>query len=66
ISFEQLRVGFAAAGILPIAGLAEVECILAGMIFGRYVKGYLAHDHGLAVLSKQVPFPAIRSLYATP
>ncbi|KAJ2558386.1 COP9 signalosome (CSN) subunit [Coemansia sp. RSA 1933] len=65
ISFEQFRVGFAAAGI-PIADLAEVECILADMIFGGYVKGYLAHDHGLAVLSKQVPFPAIRSLYATP
>ncbi|KAJ1796786.1 COP9 signalosome (CSN) subunit [Coemansia sp. RSA 2399] len=64
IPFSLFRAGFAAAGI-PNMELAEVECILADMVFGGYVKGYLAHDHGIAVLSKQTPFPPIRSLYAS-
>ncbi|KAJ1880966.1 COP9 signalosome (CSN) subunit [Coemansia sp. RSA 486] len=41
---------------------AEVEAILADMVFSGYLKGYLAHDHGLAVLSKQMPFPPISSV----
>ncbi|KAJ2762992.1 COP9 signalosome (CSN) subunit [Coemansia sp. BCRC 34490] len=62
ISFVKFQAAFAAAG-LPNMELAEVECILADMIFGGFMKGYLAHDHGIAVLSKQTPFPPIKSLY---
>ncbi|KAJ2856635.1 COP9 signalosome (CSN) subunit [Coemansia erecta] len=40
----------------------EVEAVLADMIFCGYLKGYLAHSHGLAVLSKQMPFPPLSTL----
>lgn len=37
---------------------AEVECILANLIFIGYVKGYIAHKNAL-VLSAKTPFPPI-------
>ncbi|KAJ1900630.1 COP9 signalosome (CSN) subunit [Kickxella alabastrina] len=59
ISFERFAQGFTAAG-LPM-DVAGVECVLVDMVFVGYIKGYLAHEHGMAVLSKQVPFPPITS-----
>ncbi|KAI9501953.1 COP9 signalosome (CSN) subunit [Coemansia spiralis] len=65
VPFSKFQAGFAVAGF-PQMEIAEVECILADMIFSGYVKGYLAHDHGLAVLSKQMPFPRISTLHNNP
>ncbi|KAJ2743548.1 COP9 signalosome (CSN) subunit [Coemansia sp. BCRC 34301] len=64
ISFERLRVGFWAAGLGDVSVL-EIESILADMIAAGFVKGYLSHDHGIAVLSKQQPFPPLKSVLAT-
>jgi hypothetical protein len=40
----------------------QLECILANLIFKGYVKGYIAHDKGIVVLSKVAAFPAISTL----
>ncbi|KAJ2802486.1 COP9 signalosome (CSN) subunit [Coemansia helicoidea] len=61
VPFQMLRDGFVAAGLADTS-VPEIEAILADTIYGGYVKGYLAHDHGVAVLSKQEPFPPLRSL----
>eukprot|EP00536_Pseudo-nitzschia_multiseries_P017780 jgi/Psemu1/226451/e_gw1.1809.9.1 len=37
--------------------LDEMECILANLIFKRYIKGYLSHAKRTLVLSKRDPFP---------
>jgi len=37
----------------------EIECIVANLIYAGYVKGYIAHQHGKVVLSKQDAFPAL-------
>jgi nuclear mRNA export protein PCID2/THP1 len=36
-----------------------VECLVANLIFRRYVKGYIAHKSGILVLSKADPFPSL-------
>ena len=41
--------------------LAEVECIVANMIYRKYVKGYISHKNGVVVLSKKQPFPPLNS-----
>ncbi|KAJ2289641.1 COP9 signalosome (CSN) subunit, partial [Coemansia sp. RSA 2706] len=61
VTFRLFCDGFAAAGVADI-DIPEMEAILADMIFCGYIKGYLAHDHGVAVLSKQQPFPPLASL----
>ncbi|PIA15432.1 hypothetical protein COEREDRAFT_81985 [Coemansia reversa NRRL 1564] len=61
IHFQRLCDGFVAAGLERLE-VAEMEAILADMIFNGYIKGYLAHDHGIAVLSKQQPFPPLGTL----
>lgn len=35
----------------------EIECILANMIYKGYIRGYIAHEKGVLVLSKRDPFP---------
>mmetsp|Transcript_22762 Transcript_22762/g.23099 ORF Transcript_22762/g.23099 Transcript_22762/m.23099 type:complete len:287 (-) Transcript_22762:292-1152(-) len=35
----------------------EVECILANLIYNRFVRGYISHEKRTLVLSKQDPFP---------
>ncbi|RYO84441.1 hypothetical protein DL766_009199 [Monosporascus sp. MC13-8B] len=35
----------------------EVECLLANMIYKNLMKGYIAHDRGIVVLSKNGAFP---------
>lgn len=59
VPFARFQAGLRAAGLGDL-DIAEVECMLADMIFAGYLKGYLAHDHGIAVLSKQQPFPCIQ------
>ncbi|KAJ2851912.1 COP9 signalosome (CSN) subunit [Coemansia brasiliensis] len=61
VAFKLLCDGFMAAGVEDI-DISEMESILADLIFAGYLKGYLAHDHGLAVLSKQQPFPPLFSI----
>lgn len=41
---------------------AEVECMLATLIARKWLKGYLIHELGLAVLAKTAPFPRVASV----
>jgi hypothetical protein len=45
-----------------ILAMDQLKCILANLIFKGYVKGYIAHDKGIVVLSKVAAFPAISTL----
>ncbi|KAJ2489932.1 COP9 signalosome (CSN) subunit [Coemansia sp. RSA 2050] len=63
LSFERVRIGFWAAGLGDVC-ILEIESMLADMIAAGFIKGYLSHDHGVAVLSKQQPFPPIKSVLA--
>ncbi len=36
-----------------------VEFIMANPVYGKLVKGYLGHQHCIALLSKQDPFPPL-------
>ena len=40
--------------------LDELECTLANLIYSGYVKGYIAHEKRVLVLSKASPFPTAR------
>lgn len=42
-----------------------VECIVANLIYRKYVKGYLSHQHSVAVLSKADPFPPLSTVSLT-
>ena len=42
--------------------LDECECILANLIYRKYVKGYLSHKQRVLVLSKVNPFPPLSSV----
>ncbi|KAJ2827451.1 COP9 signalosome (CSN) subunit [Coemansia erecta] len=64
ITFRAFCDGFMAAGVYDM-DVPEMESVLADMVFCGYMKGYLAHDHGIAVLSKQQPFPPLASLVGT-
>ncbi|KAK9902673.1 hypothetical protein WJX75_002119 [Coccomyxa subellipsoidea] len=43
----------------------EVECIVANLIYRKFVKGYISHQHRVAVLSKADPFPALSTATLT-
>ena len=43
-------------------GLDELECTLANLIYSGYIKGYIAHEKRVLVLSKANPFPSERLL----
>ena len=45
--------------------LDGVECIAANLIYRKLVKGYLSHQHRIAVLSKQDPFPPLSAATLT-
>ena len=45
--------------------LDGVECIAANLIYRKLVKGYLSHQHRIAVLSKQDPFPRLSAATLT-
>lgn len=53
----------------PLVGLAyakqELEWILATLIYKGYVKGYIAHERAVVVLSAKDPFPALGSVPIT-
>ena len=38
---------------------AEVECILANLIYLGRIKGYISHQHNKLVVSKQNAFPSL-------
>jgi len=40
----------------------EVECIVANLIAGGFMKGYISHQHGKIVLSKEKAFPPLRNM----
>lgn len=40
----------------------SVECILANLIYKRFIRGYIAHVQGFLVLSKKTPFPPISTI----
>ncbi|RUP44310.1 hypothetical protein BC936DRAFT_149653 [Jimgerdemannia flammicorona] len=42
--------------------LAEVECMLANMIYKGYIKGYLSHEKLFLVLSSKDPFPSFKEV----
>lgn len=35
----------------------EVECVLANLIYKGKIRGYIAHEKRMLVLSKEQPFP---------
>ena len=39
----------------------EVECVMANLIFRKYVKGYIAHKSLVVVISKVDPFPPLKT-----
>lgn len=41
--------------------LDEVECIVANMVYRKYIKGYISHKNAVIVLSKKDPFPKLDS-----
>lgn len=43
----------------------EVECIVANLIYRKFVKGYVSHQHRVAVLSKADPFPPLSTVTLT-
>mmetsp|Transcript_23184 Transcript_23184/g.54724 ORF Transcript_23184/g.54724 Transcript_23184/m.54724 type:complete len:409 (-) Transcript_23184:995-2221(-) len=55
IKLEHIAKAFKWLG-MPI-DMDEMECILANLIFKRYIKGYLSHAKRTLVLSKRDPFP---------
>jgi len=41
---------------------AEIECILANLIYNGMIKGYLSHKHKCMVVSNTDPFPKITKI----
>lgn len=39
----------------------EIECILANLIYSKYIRGYLSHEAGYLVIAKNDPFPPVSS-----
>lgn len=44
------------------ASYDEVECIVANLIFQKYIKGYISHKLRTVVLSKQDAFPPLSEI----
>jgi nuclear mRNA export protein PCID2/THP1 len=42
----------------------EVECIVANLIFRKFIKGYISHKNRVVVLSKIDPFPSLKTVFA--
>ncbi|KAF9206752.1 COP9 signalosome (CSN) subunit [Haplosporangium sp. Z 27] len=60
IEVSQFQTALAFVGVT--ADLDEVECILANMIYKKYIRGYLSQEKRVLVLSKGNPFPALSSI----
>ena len=39
-----------------------IECMLAGLIFKGFIKGYISHEKSVLVLSKKEPFPSLENV----
>ena len=37
----------------------EVECVVANLIFRKFIKGYISHKSRVVVLAKNAPFPPL-------
>ncbi|KAI1320450.1 COP9 signalosome (CSN) subunit [Mortierella claussenii] len=44
------------------ADLDEVECMLANMIYKKYIRGYISQEKRVLVLSKGNPFPSLSTI----
>ena len=42
----------------------EVECIVANLIFRKFVKGYISHKNRVVVLAKTDPFPSLKTVFS--
>mmetsp|Transcript_29980 Transcript_29980/g.71414 ORF Transcript_29980/g.71414 Transcript_29980/m.71414 type:complete len:413 (-) Transcript_29980:49-1287(-) len=42
--------------------LDEIECILANLVYRKYVKGYISHQHRVLVISKMDAFPPLKNI----
>lgn len=42
--------------------LDETQCIVANLIYEGKIKGYISHQHRKVVVSKQNPFPSLKTL----
>jgi nuclear mRNA export protein PCID2/THP1 len=40
----------------------EVECVVANLIYRKYIRGYLSHQHKVAVVAKASPFPPLDTI----
>ncbi len=45
--------------------LEEVECIVANLIFQKQIKGYIAHEKKILVVSKTDAFPSVAATAAS-
>lgn len=43
-------------------GMDEVECVIANLIYRKYIRGYLSHQHKVAVVAKASPFPPLNTI----
>ncbi|KAF9172905.1 hypothetical protein BGX20_004564 [Mortierella sp. AD010] len=57
LEVKQFQAALAFVGV--VADLDEVECILANMIYKKYIRGYLSQEKRVLVLSKGNPFPSL-------
>lgn len=67
VDIAKFRIALSVSGVHIES--EEVECLLAGMIFKGYMKGYIAHQQQKVVLSdllggKPHPFPSVKSVRA--
>lgn len=49
-------------GLSPFLHAAELQCILANLIYRKYIKGYLAYKPRVLVLAKADAFPDLASV----
>ena len=40
----------------------ECECLVCNLICRNYIKGYVSHNQGVVVLSKQNPYPGVEQI----
>lgn len=58
ISLSYFITAIKASGVEEVE-MGEVECILANLIYKKWIKGYMSSAKKILVLSKEVPFPRI-------
>ncbi|TIA90663.1 hypothetical protein E3P99_01455 [Wallemia hederae] len=68
VDIAKFRRALSVSGV--VIDSEEVECLLAGMVFKGYMKGYIAHQQQKVVLSdvlsgKAHPFPSVKSVRST-